>query len=536
MAELIVYKGSKRIRVSPGSDSSYLYQIGSGQVEGGSFIGINDSRRLNILAQEIRDDYSLWVYSLNDLFLEASLKTNNLSLFFLTDLSCKRSEFFETFDYICSLLLIREGLNGVELTRARLIGLEPGFERAFRSMFPTTTVITIDPTPALARPWRRLGADALFLFRAAGALFVNASMKKNLTRSQSAGRTFFSIYPQMFSKDGVETKYGEFPDKKDNYAVSILTDGMHQKTSITDYGRWCREAEKRGFGVIDRYLAISDLASGLYWLSRLWLFFFSQRDRAYVFKGIDISGLTKMELLFSISRVMRLWIMRGALERFLNITQVRELVYYPCEYPLGRMISFVVESCRPAVLRTGFQMSIASQRRLEQFLAPGEGTPNSPFLEHAPIPDRVLAENSAAASIYRQAGYQNVEIMDSIYRFEYLEGIAPEKQVGWVLIAPGLHDGAMMLEQLRNEMAAHPRNTYLIKAHPRADNRYLACWSSTENLQVSIQPLAELLAIVSQVFVTYSSVGVEAKHLGIDVRIIDIPGRVNTSPLLDFPN
>ena len=129
---------------------------------------------------------------------------------------------------------------------------------------------------------------------------------------------------------------------------------------------------EQGLGVIDRHLAISDLAFGLYWAGRLWWFFFQQRDQGYFFKDMDISGLIRTELLFSISRVMRLWILKGALERFLDIAQIRELVYYPCEYPLGRMISFVSGSCEPAVLRTGFQMSIASQRRLEQFLAPGD--------------------------------------------------------------------------------------------------------------------------------------------------------------------
>ena len=41
------------------------------------------------------------------------------------------------------------------------------------------------------------------------------------------------------------------------------------------------------------------------------------------------------------------------------------------------------------------------------------------------------------------------------------------------------------------------------------------------------------MAIVSQVYVTYSSVGLEAKALGIRVHIVDVPGHVNTSPLID---
>ena len=535
MAELILYRGSKRITITPTSATCYLYSMGSGMVEGGEFFSLNDGYRLNALAEEIRDDYSRWIYSLNDLFLTAGLKTGDLSLFFLTDLSCKRSEFFETFDFVCSLLLIREKLLGVKLTSARLIGVESGLTRAFHSLFPATIITTKDDTPAQVRTWRRLGSDIRFLARAAGVLVINAVMKKNVVSHQNAVRTFFSIYPQMFSIAGVDTKYGSFVDKKDNYVVSILTDGMHQQMSIVDYVRWCREAESKGFGVIDRHLAVSDLAFGFYWASRLWWFFFQQRDQGYFFKDMDISGLIRTELLFSISRVMRLCVVKGALRRFLESNPVRELVYYPCEYPLGRMISWVAKSSDPSLLRTGFQMGIASRRRLEQFLAPGEGELNPPFLKHAPIPDRILAEDEAAASIYRYAGYQNVEVMDTIYRYLYLEQLNPQKRLGWELIAPGLHDGAMMLAQLTSEITAHPDNTYLIKPHPRADNSYLTRWSMMDNLKVSTQPIAELLAVVSHVFVTYSSVGVEAKRLGVAVTVINVPGRVNTSPLLDCP-
>jgi len=535
MAELILYRGSKRITITPTCDTCYLYRIGSGIVEGGDFIDLNDGNRLNTLAEEMRDDYSRWIYSLNDLFLAAGLTTHDLSLFFLTDLSCKRSEFFETFDFVCSLLLLREELADVKLKRAHLIGVDAGFTRAFQSLFPVTTIVAKDYAQAQTRLWRRLGSDIGFLVRTIGVLFVNAVMKKNVANHQDVERTFFSIYPQMFSTEGIDTKYGDFVSKRNNYVVSILTDGMHQKTSLVDYVRWCREAENRGFGVLDRYLAVFDVAFSLYWAGRLWRFFVKQRGQVYLFKDMDISGLIQTELLFSISRVTRLCVVKGALRRFLENNFVRELVYFPCEYPLGRMISWVAKSSDPKLLRTGFQMGIVSNRRLEQFLAPGEGELNPPFLKHAPIPDRILAEDEAAASIYRYAGYQNVEVMDTIYRYLYLEQLNPQKRLGWELIAPGLHDGAMMLAQLTSEITVHPNTTYLIKPHPRADNSYLARWSMMDNLKVSTQPIAELLAVVSNVFVTYSSVGVEAQRLGVAVTVINVPGRVNTSPLLDCP-
>ena len=104
MAELVVYKGNERIRLTMPSATCYLYRIGPGQIDGEGFIEINDSQRLNKLAEEVRDDYSSWIYSFNKSFVEADIKLDELSLFFLTDLSCKRSEFFETFDHVCRCL------------------------------------------------------------------------------------------------------------------------------------------------------------------------------------------------------------------------------------------------------------------------------------------------------------------------------------------------------------------------------------------------------------------------------------------------
>ena len=105
MAELIIYKGGDRITVAPCSEACYLYRIGPGQVDGGDFINLNDERRLNVLAEETRDAYCRWIYSLNELFLQARLQIDDLSMFFLTDLSCKRSEFFESYDLICEFIV-----------------------------------------------------------------------------------------------------------------------------------------------------------------------------------------------------------------------------------------------------------------------------------------------------------------------------------------------------------------------------------------------------------------------------------------------
>ena len=47
------------------------------------------------------------------------------------------------------------------------------------------------------------------------------------------------------------------------------------------------------------------------------------------------------------------------------------------------------------------------------------------------------------------------------------------------------------------------------------------------------QPIYKLLEFVSRVFITYSTVGTEAAIVGVPVVIVNIPGKINTSPLLE---
>ena len=166
-------------------------------------------------------------------------------------------------------------------------------------------------------------------------------------------------------------------------------------------------------------------------------------------------------------------------------------------------------------------------------MAPGEAASRSPFIFHAPIPDKILVESDAAAVIYVSAGYQKVELMERVYRYDYLDKILPMREKGLCLVAPGLHDGRVMLDELSEEIKNHQEKTWIIKPHPRANNEYVRLWSNIKNVRVSEKEIKELLAKVSEVYVTYSSVGLEARRLGLKVVVINVPGRVNTSPLLD---
>ena len=136
MATLIVYTGDEEYRLQPSFETTYLYAIGSGHIVGREYIALNNSQKLNQIAEHVRDEYSEWVYGLNSEFLENGMVREGLSLFFVSDLSCKRTELFDTFNTICNLLLIKESLKGVVVDSLLLVGTDKKFAASIASMFP----------------------------------------------------------------------------------------------------------------------------------------------------------------------------------------------------------------------------------------------------------------------------------------------------------------------------------------------------------------------------------------------------------------
>ena len=167
------------------------------------------------------------------------------------------------------------------------------------------------------------------------------------------------------------------------------------------------------------------------------------------------------------------------------------------------------------------------------FLAKDEGSSHPPFENRAPLPDVVLAEDPQSMAIYRYAGYKDVEQMDLVYRLEYLNTIQPQRDPGYALIAPGLHDGKAMLDALEPTIRREKETIFLLCPHPLGNKLYLKNRFNADNIRVSGESVQRLLRKVGRVYVTYSSVGIEARKLGIEACVVDIPGKVDESPLRD---
>jgi len=223
-----------------------------------------------------------------------------------------------------------------------------------------------------------------------------------------------------------------------------------------------------------------------------------------------------------------------SIERFTKYNKVSTLYYYLHEYSYGRMITFMFKSVSKKTRMIGFQHGPSSMRKMVYMAAKKELSTDGDGIKTFPVPDEILSEDVFSKYIYTKAGYKNVEIMKKIYRLSYLNKVNRTKyNPDSVLIAPGLHDGKFLLNNLHALILKDKDTKYILKPHPRANNGYIDSFLHINNLTITNDKVLPLLSMVGKVYATYSSVAIEAHLLGIDIEIVEMPGKINESPLID---
>ena len=161
---------------------------------------------------------------------------------------------------------------------------------------------------------------------------------------------------------------------------------------------------------------------------------------------------------------------------------------------------------------------------------------NQSYLNHLPIPDEIMAENIYSKKVYEDGNYNNVKLMKNIYRLDYLRKISRKEIVpNTVLIAAAMHDGGQLFNYLKDDMIKNTETTYYFKFHPKAKQDFEKIENVNKpNIIAATSSLTYYLSFVSKVIATQSSVGYEAYLLGIPVKVVSLPNKINDSPLLDI--
>ena len=520
---------SKRIKFD------LYYQIGVLNIDPIGKISVNNQKRLNQIAEIELKKYSNWIYKINKLFLKKNLILNkNLSLFFLTDLSNKRSELFDTFNNVCNILLIKEIIKEKKISKIILNEAEEGFIQSINSLLRINIIILkkrknfkLIKYSLLTSVIKHLNLLLKYYFY---RLLLYPTIRKSLNKNYKCNKIFFTRYPLHFLRGTtIEEKYTYLVGKKDKYITNLNADGLHQSLGILKCFKSRLKIKNENPSqhiVIDDYINLKNIGKSFFDIFKFYKPFFILSNKKYIYKGIDISLSIKSEYGLSMQRLLGLLLCHRGLDNLLKKISANKYIFYLNEYAFGRMISYTLHK-NNIINTVGMQHGFASRRRLCLCLSSNE-TPNnfSNYLNSVPLPKQFLVENKNAKSIYEDFGHNNCKVMKKIPRLAYLKDIRKSKVGKNIYIIAGLHDFEMLIQFMKKIVNEQKKEIFYLKTHPRSMvnlNKY----KFPNNLKITNRNITELLLDAKLIYVSYSSVGLEARDLNIPVIQIEYPGKIN---------
>ena len=478
MHVIYIYGGTsnKKIAIRDG-DTASSYNLHLGSIVNSSINNINDSVLLNNIAQKNIKSYSEYVYSQNKNFIAQGLILDKkLSLYFLSDFSCKRSEFFSTYSDYCSAILIKAFIldNNID----RIVVDNTSFE--FYTMIESiSTGVQCQSIGLAVEKYKlfKLGAKHVVFF---GKTLISVFFRglfdnsKPFESVKKIDKLFLTRYPLHLNHKMKEDKYSELAEGKD-FLVNIITDGFHQNVGIFNFMKYINSLSTRDdIYILDRYLKISDVMKSFISIFSISKKFRKLLKKEYMLNDIDMSAHIKNELKFSMARIPRLLMWKKPLSRFIKTHRISSFYDYLHEYTYGRMFTYTFKIESPDTHLIGFQHGPASSRKLLYMTANNELLNCKDAINSFPVPNTVLAEDRHSANIYKSSGYNNVQVMKKIYRLSYLKNINRNNTVpNLFLIAPGLHDGEFLMKSLVDLILNNKQCQFILKTHPRANNAYI---------------------------------------------------------------
>lgn len=498
---------------------------------------LNNAVRLNDIALEIKDEYIDYIAKLNDNFIENDLIVDSkISLFHLTEISNKRTEHYNTFHYLCHVQLIFNIISEYNINEVEIIGIEISFADLISEKLKDlvkikrSSLLTSKKKPLLIR------YQSNYFCKIMVSKFLNIIEMKG--KMNSSGCYYYTVYPMIW-KENKDFRFGKSIDEA-NFIYTILTDGMHQGLTLKEYivYRLNNPLKKNKNNIcLEHYISFKSLIMLIYYSYKLKKKFNKVIDEVPKYKGLSMNNVLEHEFFNSFIRIPRLLVLKDAFEKLLRMHKIKELNYHLFEYAYGRMMTGVFRLISPSTYLKGYQHGPVSKRKLLLWLSKYEINDNSNLsIYYVPIPDEIVVEDEHSKIIFEQAGYQNVSLREEIPRLSYLDDVKRDHiKKNTVLIASGLHDGPQLFNAMYERMKMNPDTTYYFKTHPRTstDIKNILPINMPDNIELAEKHISYYLEIVEKVICTYSSVGEEAKMLGIQTEIILLNKKINESPLLD---
>ena len=538
---LLINFSNKLPIISKSYGFKFYYQIGILNEFPEGKICVNNELRLDEIAFKEKNDYSDWIYSINKLFLKNNLILNDdLSLFFLTDLSNKRSEIFDTYNNLCNIILLSEIVRELGIIRIIINEANETFISSIKSYLNIDIYVLNKDRKINALKdkviFNILRHTNLVLKYFVYRIFFLPLIIFQKDKKYFCKTTYFTRYPSHFLKDTfLEEKYAKLVKKNDKFITNLNTDGLHQTLNISSslLNRIkLIKGNRLQHIVVDDYVTFNNLFNSL---KDIWRWFFSFKklgDEIYIYKKIDISLSIKKEYNLSFQRILGLLICYRALDNLLKKIDSEKFIFNLHEFAFGRMITYTLYRNKKLNI-FGMQHGMPSKRKLCFNLSSREIPANNKnYLKKVPIPKKIIVEDYKSKILYENFGYKNILVLEEVPRLYYLSKVKIKAKRDKILIIPGLHDFIMIYNKLSEIIKNNPNEIYYIKPHPRSKMK-LTKFKFPHNVEITNRSLYDLLGETKLVYVSYSSVGYEAKSLNIPVQEIRCQGIINESGLND---
>ena len=504
----------------------------------------------------------------------APIFEDRLALWWLDEVSTKRSDARLTYSRFCQVQLIRETIRVAQITDLRVATSDVAFWESLRSLAGLVGIMISTPRPEGRLLTRlKLSYAVLRILLANLAWFARTALQTAVARillrkpAAREGRcALYTQFPDLWKRTGKDEKYegvpnllSEMPGLDPVFACSFATDGQHQGAPLLKYAGRCRwaNAYNRTASVqlylMDRELRLSDYVRS-FWAGGVTIRYVrtllhARFKKAWTFEGVDLSSLFMSEFRLGMLTIPRHVLAALRVRRFVRLTRPACFVHYLFEFGYGRAMAYGARTADPDLPIVGVQQGPITRRQLQYHRAPGELELGSrDFLRHPPTPDGLIVESEAARVILAEAGFDDHRIrVGGAPRL----GALAEASVGGRIVETGRrrptvlfvfspHDGAAMVAAALPAAVRLPQSHFVFKLHPRGTFSEATLRRSLRRLQcpatfeIATGSVYDVLARSDVVVTTYSSVGIEAATLGIPLVCLHLPDRVNVGQLLDL--
>lgn len=510
---------------------------------------------------------------------EAFTFENQLSLWWLSEPSSKRSDAYPAFLRLCQTRLVERAADEVQPTSIYVISEDSRFIAVLQQWASDNGV----PMGEARDQRERGGSDrSLWGFVRAlvgtGAWFLKTAVQTVIARavelfheeggdpSADTRAVFYTHFPGLWQLDGGrDEKYGRVPELiaerpgcEAVYACSMSSDGYHEKADLRSYLRRSLTVRRRvedSSGVTLHYsdadLRAIDFAVAFRAIFSAWrmhrVLSTYERNDVWRCEGVDLSPYLHGETAFAVRRIPRYILHLLRTRRTVERLSPDVFVTHLFEFCYGRAMVHGAKSSGASPRVVGTQHGPVSRTKL-MYCHAGDliQNPDDPadHVQNVPIPDLILLEGPQAREILVEAGFpeHRCEAVGAP-RVLHLRTVRQQRRERddlsgppTVLVTFGQKDGIPIVARCRELLRTRDAWQIIFKPHPRSgigQEDIAARLGPDGSWRVSSGEFYEELSRADVVVGTYSSTLLEAAAVGVPVVLLHLPNHLNSSPLVD---